>query len=193
MSKQTCFLSIDMDFFNGCCNPSEEAGAYLRNLLTRLKKKRTPIYATMNHQQVLPYLRECLGKTNTLVNVDEHSDLSIGRENRVTCGDWVDWAPKWVSRYIWVNDNRDLRDGDCSGALDFFSSHPSSRRRHYPEHLQSIQCLRRATIPRTFVENAVCCTLTMSPEFSMYELIYLFRKLVTEFSLPYKKGRVKNG
>ena len=173
-------LSIDMDFWNrniGKCEP------FLHKVLKHAKKNGLPILFVMNHQQLLPFINA--SNARTLVNVDEHSDLSVATEHELTCGSWVSYV-KWRSDgvYAWLRNSEDTEHGQCNGrgswnmGTDWWVAATACT-----DPVLYFQRNRGLH----YVERVGVC---LSPEYTNKRQQKTFYDLLHEYAVPYKKGRL---
>lgn len=66
--KEVIYLSLDLDFFN------VEQTLSL-NLLTKIANSGLPTKVVVSHEQLVSHINKFVGKFDTLVNVDYHSDF----------------------------------------------------------------------------------------------------------------------
>jgi hypothetical protein len=140
--------------------------------------------AVMNHQQLVPYVND--SGANRLVNIDEHSDLADAEVKGLNCGTWVSYV-RWRKKgeYLWIRNNRSTSLGHCnwgrgSNNWDAGTDWKKTGTRYPGKRLGMLPLLR----------GCVGVGLCMSPEWSTEPMIVLFRELVDEFGIPYKKGRM---
>ena len=90
--------------------------------------------------------------------------------------------------YLWIRNNRSISLGHCNwgrkngkeNRWDTDVDWKKTGTRYPGKHLGMLPLLR----------GCVGIGLCMSPEYSTNPMIDLFRELVTEFDIPYKKGRM---
>lgn len=109
---ETAFLSIDLDYGN--LNIDQ-----LLAILKYAKGLKVPSILVDTHDCLYKHIKETDLRVDTLVNVDEHSDLykwaplsktpkhSIGGSfvktlENIHCGNWVNFAKDYASNYVWI-------------------------------------------------------------------------------------------
>lgn len=178
------YLSIDIDYFNpylslalaSCCDIEGE----IRQLIERAIIRELPILAVMNHQQLLDHVNKSDAKT--LINLDTHSDLCYKETGILDCGSWVSFV-SWRHRgkYQWVRAQESIDDGNCNG----------SRRWSSDTDWKEVGAIRHISSTEKFLRNdCVGVGFCMSPSYARKPLVSLFRKIVSEYKIPYKKGRL---
>ena len=177
------FLSIDIDFWNDL--KPERLEADLRFIIERAKKKNLPINAVMNHQQMTPLVNE--SGALRLLNIDTHSDLASFDVRSFNCGTWVSYV-KWRKKgtYAWYH-RLSVSHGECS-------VYPIFRRdgvNHKFVDWKSVDRQQVKRLPKlNFLFNeCVGVCLCMSPAYSDWQFRDVFRNLVKEYGIPYKRGR----
>jgi hypothetical protein len=113
---QTAYLSIDLDFGN--INIDQ-----LLAILKYAKGLKVPSILVDTHDCLYRHLRETNLHVDTLINVDEHSDLykwaplskdpvrkkkssypfNIKCLDHVHCGNWVNFTKDYASNYVWIH------------------------------------------------------------------------------------------
>ncbi len=181
------YLSIDMDYWNG------RTPAYTRrslfSLLKRLKKRRVPMMACMNHQQMLNHVND--SSARRLINLDTHSDLSQSVVTMLNCGTWVSYV-KWRQQgeFIWCH-RRTIREGDCSswgnGKRIFLNNGNINNTVSDWKKVKRTKML----LPnyRYLTTHTVAAGLVLSPDFIEDELEYIFYEAIAKFNIDYFKGR----
>lgn len=178
------YLSIDMDYWNG------RTPAYTRrslfSLLKRLKKKRVPMIACMNHQQMLNHVND--SNARRLINLDTHSDLAQPAVTMLNCGTWVSYV-KWRQKgeFVWCH-RRSISEGDCSSGTRIFPNNGAINKivsdwkkiKRTKMHLPNYRYLTTHTI---------AAGLVLSPEYIYEELEWVFYEAIVEFGIDYIKGR----
>lgn len=182
------YLSIDMDYWNGC-TPAYTFKS-LFNLLERLQNKGIPMMACMNHQQMLHHVNN--SNARKLINLDTHSDLAQPAIDRLNCGTWVSYI-KWrhQGEYIWCHRDS-ISAGDCS-------RWGSKYGRIFPNNgminkissdWQKIQRIKMHLPNYKYLTNhTVAAGLVLSPEYVEDELECVFYDAIKKFNLNYLKGR----
>jgi hypothetical protein len=184
------YLSIDMDYFG---SRNIIAQNYLSELIVGAKRKRIPINSVMNHQQLLPFVDSC--NATCLVNVDEHSDLYNVNIEALSCGSWISYV-QWRKngRYLWIRKDSSTKH-HCNYVLpEQWGDNGWKRHRIWNTntdwnisksiHISSIK------LDQFNLRDCVGIGLSLSPDYTQPALQQLFRELVKEYSLPYKKGTI---
>lgn len=180
------YLSIDMDYWNG------RTPAYTRrslfSLLKRLKKKRVPMMACMNHQQMLNHVND--SNARRLINLDTHSDLSQPDVDRLNCGTWVSYV-KWRQKgeFVWCH-RHSIDQGDCSrwnGRRIFCSNGAINKIASDWKKIKRTKML----LPnyRYLTNYTIAVGLVLSPDYIEDELEHIFYEAISEFNIDYFKGR----
>ena len=172
------YLSVDIDYWT----VAETAELQL-TLMLRAMQGKVPIIAVMNHQQLLPEVNA--SGADTLVNIDEHSDLTDRYTTFLDCGSWVSYV-KWrkTGRYLWVRPNRSPAIGACNGSdgWDSATDWDRTNTRYVDPGKMSIE---------KYLPDCVGIGICMSPDYATAPVIRVFKDLVKLYDLPYRKGRVK--
>jgi hypothetical protein len=172
------YLSIDMDFFAA---DAVKLADQMPDLIHAALKKRIPVQAVMNHQQMLPFVN--VSKARQLVNLDAHSDLESRDVITLNCGSWVSYV-RWRKEgtYLWIRNEWSLF-GSCNGEARWNkdTDWENTRTERVSKSLQL----------KSLLNGCVGVGLAMSPWYTSKEHMVLFRILVEEFELPYKKGRMR--
>jgi hypothetical protein len=169
---------MDVDYWS---NPNV-AEKSLTSLLKAATKKRIPMLAVMNHQQLLSDVND--SGAQRLVNVDEHSDLVDADCEDLNCGTWVSYV-RWrrQGKYLWLRNRDRLTIGNCNRGKPRWNSGSDwgKTETRYPG-----KSLRLLPLLRDCVGVGLC----LSPEFSNEKIHVVFRELIDQFRIPYKKGRI---
>ena len=184
MTCTPTYVSVDMDFWTYVPQRIERARAYLCRLFDIASRKGISTLAVMNHQQLRVHV-DCSG-ARRLVNIDLHSDLADTAVNRLNCGTWVSYI-RWRQEgiYHWIHSGN-AAAGDCTGT-DSIGYRPYREWTDWKRfsHIGTTSPTR----PGRLLDNCVGIGLCMSPSFSEEDLNSLFRKLVRDYRIPYRKGR----
>lgn len=172
------FLSIDLDFWRF----PEEAVPAIEQVVGFVRQRGLPCTVVMNHQQILPLINA--SPARTLVNIDEHSDLSGPPINDLNCGTWVSYV-RWRAegRYLWVRNHPNSYHGCCNGGLgrwNYRHEWASARTTHAAQH--------RALDGR-LTSDVIEVVLCLSPAFTPEAVYDVGRKMLKGF--PYRR-EVKN-
>ena len=179
------YLSVDLDFFNPWDHYLEEVETMLVLIIRQARKRNIPLLAVMNHQQLLPVVNA--SRARRLVNVDEHSDVTEGDISELDCGSWVSYV-RWRAQghYHWVRNCCSTSRGNCNGELSWGEDTEWRK-------VTSVNRADHAHVGPDYVTSprhrCVGVGLCMSPSFSTAGLQDLFRRIVAEEGVPYKKGR----
>ena len=185
------FLSIDIDFWNSrdCYEETtaDKVFNYLDRLCSKLKKRRVPMTAVMNHQQMLRLVND--SKARRLINVDQHSDLADQEVAILNCGTWVSYV-RWRRQgghYLWLH-RHPADHGDCNPEYPIFED--GITRKSLSDW--GLICHRQVNNPPTFNwledKSIVDFSLVLSPAFCERDLEPVFREIVKLHNLPYLKG-----
>lgn len=197
------YLSIDMDYFNPCfiTEPSKDypyvhsdfypyvvenkvemdVEEELRRLLCRAINRGIPVLAVMNHQQLLADVNA--SNATTLINLDTHADLHWEYTNVLDCGSWVSFVTwRHQGTYSWVRMQQSIEDGNCNGKLKW-NGDTDWKKTKATLHTTSIKSFLR--------RDCVGIGLCLSPHYVKPSGLRIFREMVSEFKIPYKKGRIK--
>jgi hypothetical protein len=178
--KRINYLSIDLDYFNGC--DPDFVGATLDCILRSVQKQRLPLIAVMNHQQMLPHIDQ--HPAEILWNFDQHVDLAPLSINRLDCGSWVAYV-RWRKKaaYIWVRNSFDPRHGMCGGA-DCFADEGCS-------DWGALQSIPSVEAPgwTDLLARSVAVGICLSPAYADPELEAPLRAVLARYGVSMKKGR----
>ena len=185
----SCYLSIDIDYWNYALNRTRKAKAYLDKIALLSRAKGIPIQAMMNHHQMLPLVNKS-GAT-TLINIDTHSDLADDTVEQLNVGTWVSYVKqRRQSHYHWIHGGP-LEDGECN------SEDPIFPRRGKP-HLDltdwgTLQRTQLDTPPRPerVMRDVVAVGVVLSPSYCMWDLEPVFHSWRKDWEISYLRG-VKN-
>lgn len=171
------YLSIDIDYWNlGNAHMLERE---LAKLLQRAQD--IPIIAVMNHQQLLSPINE--SGANRLVNIDEHSDLADCDVDKLECGTWVSYVTwRHTGTYLWIRSENSTSYGSCNGNCKVWNKctdwQKSVTGYINPGNLRLVK----------YLQNCVGIGICMSPNYANNGLIDVFRNVVKQYNIPYKKG-----
>jgi hypothetical protein len=180
MKKKT-YVSIDMDFWNyGKVNDAE---LYLRKIFRMARRKKIPIHAVTNHQQLTDLVSAT--DTNELINLDDHSDLAGKDVTRYNCGTWVSYVKQRKKMvYKWVHRHS---SGDCNWDFPLFGKKRCKTK--YTEYkLIKHKIVKQAPSPNVLLKTCKAIGFCLSPSYTETNLQYVFHELVDEFELPMTKG-----
>lgn len=174
--RRLSYLSIDLDYFNGC-NP-EFVESTLDRILRGVRRRGLPLVAVMNHQQLLPHIDQ--HPAEILWNFDQHADMAPKTIDRLDCGSWVAYV-RWrkKSAYIWVRNSFDPRHGingsDCFEHSDW----------------QVVQSITSVEAPgwSDLLARAVAVGVCLSPAYADPELEAPLRAVLARYGVSLKKGR----
>jgi hypothetical protein len=171
------YLSIDIDYWN--LGTSRDLDRELNSLL-RLANN-IPIIAVMNHQQLLPIINT--SGANHLVNIDEHSDLTACDVNELECGTWVSYVTwRRTGTYLWIRSQKGTAYGSCNGEDNSWNKGNDWKKAESkyinPDNLRLVK----------YLSNCVGIGICMSPNYANYDLMDIFRKVIKQYNIPYKKG-----
>jgi hypothetical protein len=177
----TNYLTVDMDYWN--IGSKERAKNQMVAMLDKAYRLKVPVIAVMNHQQLLNEVNNAgLKGVRHLINVDEHSDVSGVPLNSLNCGTWVSYV-KWrqFGQYTWYRNSRDFRSGNCN---------ISSRWNENVEWeiVESVY-QRNLNVVSLLTKNCVELGICLSPTFTFPFGKKLFKDLVRDYNIVYKKGR----
>jgi hypothetical protein len=168
MFPDTCFLSVDIDYYNHVKCGEVRLKEYLDLCFQASEQQSVPIVAIDNHHQILPIVNK--SKARTLVNIDTHSDLGDRHTEQLNCGTWVSYV-KWRQNghYYWVHKG-DVHLGECSCHDPIFT-----KKRHKIS-LTEWRKLRRIcdTPPNPLALNLTEIVVCRSPSYSKKELLPVF-------------------
>lgn len=173
------YLSLDFDYWRGEWKAHGKKN--IIQLIKRARKRDIPITAVMNHQQMLREINELTA--DRLVNVDEHADISDAGVDVLNCGTWVSYV-RWRrgAEYLWIRNSRGSSLGDCNGSGPHWNSGHDWRRARSQYGGAKLDLL-------SYLRGCVGIGLCLSPEFSTGDMADFFRDIVSEFDIPYRKGR----
>ena len=179
------YLSIDTDFWNGL--PPSRLRRDCERIVSALRARRVPVVAVMNHQQMLPYVSDAPARR--LLHIDQHSDLCDSEVAELNCGSWVSFV-SWrrEGEYIWLRRHHVL-DGECNGSRPIFA--PTTKAWRGKSDWGRVKAKRVKSLPplREILQSVVAAGLCMSPGYiDRDEYEGVFRSLVQQFNLPYKRG-----
>ena len=170
------YLSVDIDFFND----PELCRKQLRLLMNRIGK-RIPVLAVMNHQQML--LEVNASEARRLINIDQHSDLAEVGVSKLNCGTWISYV-RWRKdgEYIWIRSHADYQ-GSCNG----------DDRGNWAKDVDwgpcSSQYIKQENIKVTaYLCDCVGVGICMSPAYASKAVTDVFREIVDQYGIPYRKG-----
>lgn len=172
------YLSVDVDYWND----PEPCRKQLRLLMNRIGS-RIPVLAVMNHQQMLPEVNA--SEAQRLINIDEHSDLAESSVGKLNCGTWISYV-RWRKdgEYIWIRSNASYQ-GSCNG---------DDRGRWNKDvdwgRCSSIYVKRDSMKITTYLRDCVGVGICMSPAYASRAVADVFREIVDQYGIPYRKGRV---
>lgn len=179
------YLSIDIDYWN---NDYWE-GNYLNNVEYKLhsllqRAQDIPVIAVMNHQQLLQPINN--SGAERLINIDEHSDITDADIDNLECGTWVSYV-KWrmTGHYIWIRPDRTTEYGSCNGDVKNWNQGTD----WYKTESKYISN-KNIKLAR-YLNDCVGIGICMSPHYSIYELIGIFKRIVKQYDIPYTKGLVR--
>jgi hypothetical protein len=169
------YLSVDVDFW---CD-AEQARQQL-HLLLKSRSLRRITTACMNHQQMLREVNA--SGARRLRNIDAHSDLAEQNVEVLNCGTWVSYV-SWrkEGEYIWVRPDRNF-NGSCNGHSGTWNNDTDwkrSRSRYISNTKLDIT---------DYLDECVGIGICMSPAYAPNEVQQVFRDLVGEYNIPYRKG-----
>jgi len=175
----THYLSIDLDYWLRKIPLVDIAESELRNTVKRAQRRGIPLLAVMNHQQLLPEVNA--SSARKLVNVDQHSDLTSADIDNLECGTWVSYV-RWrhEGEYLWLRSDRRLFIGACNGG----------NRWDWETDWKRVRSEYRAVEVASLVDrHCAGVGLCMSPFYAQGELEEVFRRVVRDFGVFYRKGR----
>jgi hypothetical protein len=180
------FLSIDIDFWNDGII-ADKVYDYLDRLCFKLKSKRIPMIAVMNHQQMLRLVND--SKARRLINIDMHSDLAGENVNALSCGTWVSYV-RWRragGHYLWLH-RHSAWEGDCNQDPPIFREGVTVRSIS-DWGLVAHRRVKAAPGWDWLSERKICdFSLVLSPLYCDRDLEPVFRAIVKEYKIPYLKG-----
>lgn len=115
------YLSVDLDFFNSRRNSELELVRLCYDIRNRVRSKDVLLVET--HEDLLDHCVDA--KTELLVNIDEHSDLTensaFEEDGCIHCGNWVNFSE--AQKYVWVVPNKEVVEGPgrCDKTKYFFT------------------------------------------------------------------------
>ena len=185
------YLSIDIDFWEDLSKDYLQKD--LHRLVTELNKRQVPIIAVMNHQQLLPHVSE--SGARRLVNVDQHSDLADFIVEKLDCGSWVSYV-SWRKKgeYVWIR-RHSLEAGECNGGDPIFRERGGVDKTLSDWKKLSTKRVRYLPPLKELLKGVVAAGICLSPSFipsSSFQDVggfeKVFRRIVRQFKIPYKRG-----
>jgi len=181
------YVSIDLDFFNGMSPDVVEST--LDNFFASALRRRVPMVAVMNHQQLTRFVDESCAKK--LINIDMHADIVDSDVQEFNCGTWISFV-RWRHRghYHWVH-RHSVGDGECSWADPIFMGlHNQPRTRGHITDWKRVSRRKVVGFPysRTLLSNCVSVGFVLSPYYVDAELEPVFRTLVKRYQMRYIRG-----
>ena len=182
------YLSIDLDFFNDLNNP-KDAKRILETTLSRAQKFKIPVIAVMNHQQLLPQVNYHFKHSKCkLINVDWHSDICQTNDlSQLNCGTWISYVKKRkLCDFLWLHPTHDngykVEMGKCH---DYYNWNTGTDWRNVRR-----QAFSAKDVPGLVKKDVCEIGLCMSPGWSDYKLMDIFRELLKKYEIPYRKGKI---
>jgi hypothetical protein len=178
------YVSIDIDFFNGMSPDVVEST--LDNFFASAVRKRIPIVAVMNHQQLTRFVDK--SRANVLINVDQHADVvSVTEATEYNCGTWISYV-RWRHRghYHWIH-RHSVDAGECSWDRPVFMG---GRTRGRNTDWKRVSRRHVQSFPQTrgLLKDCVAIGFVLSPFYVKEELEPVFRTLVNRYDMRYIKG-----
>lgn len=175
--KPNLYLSIDLDYFNGC--EPEFVEVTLGRVLKGALSRRLPLLAVMNHQQILEHVN--LHPADELWNFDQHSDVVPPNHDQLDCGSWATYV-KWRQNasYVWVRNSYRTLDGSCNDRIwDKDLDWGQAR------SITGIEAPRWQDV----LPQAVAVGICMSPRYINPELEAPLRAALARYGVPMRRGR----
>jgi len=176
------YLSIDVDYWQ--YKEYHKAKKQLENLLQH--RRNIPTIVVMNHQQLLPYVNS--SGADTLVNIDEHSDLCSRDVNSLDCGSWVSFV-KWrhSGRYMWYRNRHNDSFGNCN--LREWN-YQCQKWDGGSDWKKTSSVYDKSLKIDSFLKRCVGIGICISPGFCSEWAPKLCKDLVHLYGLDYRKGRM---
>jgi hypothetical protein len=173
-----------MDFFNNF-NKGDVIKS-INSIVEFAEDNSIPLLSVMNHHQLLKDVNRKMNDIDgykCLLNLDAHSDIAASDIDELNCGTWVSYV-KWrgAGEYIWIRSDYDEFVGACNGGdLWYYGSDWYKLSSTWGANINIVNSV--------LTKNVVAIGLCMSPGYSTYENISIFKDVVKKYKIPYKKGR----
>jgi len=165
-------LSIDLDFFNvdyKCKN--------LQNTMERIVKLKVPLLVVNSHEKMTGFINRF--KFNTLINMDEHSDMVEKHCDKKHCGSWVNFVnhDNQKRNYVWLVSQWKLASdkgvqcshdtGRCDITEGFYTEKMSKLRPWHNARVTTAQSVIRW-------HEIVCVGIALSTEYTLSNVLEAF-------------------
>jgi len=173
-ANRSTVLSLDLDYFNYYLNLES-----LDQVFSRILTLNVPMLLVDSHEKMVGFINRY--KFDTLINMDEHSDMMSISESKKHCGSWVNFInhDNQSRTYIWLVPSTrlssdtgvtcDVPSGRCDGIPGFYTAEK--------EYLRPWRKVKRTSTQRVINWREVKCVgIALSRDYTMSVISRYFEK-----------------